>query len=86
MFAASSLVVAVLATYASVAVLSLTASAPSFLGSLPGVAPLVSGLGWSQPKVASLLTPARSRGQREPRRARRLQPDQLRTGGRRCGA
>ena len=57
MFAASSLVVAVLATYASVAVLSLSASAPSFLGNLPGVAPLVSGLGWSQPKVASLLTP-----------------------------
>ncbi len=54
MFAASSLVVAVLATYASVAVLSLSASAPSFLGTLPGVTPLVRGLGWSQPSVASV--------------------------------
>lgn len=55
MFAASSLVVAVLATYASVAVLSLSASAPSFLGSLPGVHAVVTGIGWQQPKVDSLV-------------------------------
>ena len=52
MFAASSLVVAVLATYASVAVLSLSAAAPfSIVGHLPGVHALVKGIGWTQPTV-----------------------------------
>jgi large repetitive protein len=52
MFAASSLVVAVLATYASVAVLSLSAAAPfSIVGHLPGVDALVKGIGWTQPTV-----------------------------------
>ena len=55
MFAASSLVVAVLATYASVAVLSLSAAAPfSIVGHLPGVHALVQGIGWTQPTVEGL--------------------------------
>ena len=65
MFAASSLVVAVLATYASVAVLSLSAAAPfSIVGHLPGVDALVKGIGWTQPTVDGLgvkLDPHRSR-------------------------
>ena len=56
MFAASSLVVAVLATYASVAVLSLSATAPSFFGEIPGVASVVKGIGWSKPSLSHALT------------------------------
>ncbi len=63
MFAASSLVVAVLATYASVAVLSLSAAAPfSIVGHLPGVHALVKGIGWSsQPTVDALGEARRTR-------------------------
>lgn len=60
MFAASSLVVAVLATYASVAVLSLSAAAPSYFGSLPGVQSVDRAMGWSTPKVDSLVKLRRS--------------------------
>ncbi len=60
MFAASSLVVAVLATYASVAVLSLSAAAPfSIVGQLPGVHALVKGIGWSSPTVSGAVREAR---------------------------
>ena len=65
MFAASSLVVAVLATYASVAVLSLSAAAPfSIVGHLPGVHALVKGIGWDSQGRPSMpvakLDPRRS--------------------------
>ncbi|HEY3764734.1 MAG TPA: hypothetical protein VGL44_06210, partial [Gaiellales bacterium] len=56
MIAASALVVAVLAAYAGLAMLSVSAVTP--LGpfvSLPGVSQIVSGIGWNKPDLAKVI-------------------------------
>ena len=57
MIAASVLVVAVLASYAGIGLLSLTASS-SFgpLSNLPVVSQVITGIGWNPPSVESITT------------------------------
>ena len=61
MIAASALVVAVLASYAGIGMLSLTATSPfSGVSSLPGVSAVVSGIGWNPPNIKSVTALGRN--------------------------